>query len=209
MNVVKAGLLDGGVSERGDRRRTALLAALDQLLRKGSLASINVRDISRRAEVTRSAFYFYFENKAAAVAALCDEMYSDALAAGQILLRGDGPAADRIGRMITGLFRAWSAHRHVFRALLDARDADPAVRALWDRDRESFVAPIAAMIEGERAAGRAPAGPEATVLAAVLLDLNDRALERLSRPGGTPIPRKQLHAALVTVWLRTIYGETA
>ena len=55
---------------RGDRRRTALLEALDHHLREGSLDSINIADISRRAGVTRSAFYFYFENKASAVAAL-------------------------------------------------------------------------------------------------------------------------------------------
>ena len=58
---------------RGDRRRSALLESLDHYLREGSLDSINIADISRRAGVTRSAFYFYFENKASAVAALMEE----------------------------------------------------------------------------------------------------------------------------------------
>ena len=64
---------------KGDERRTALLEALDHRLQESDLDSINIADISRRAGVTRSAFYFYFENKATAVAALMDEMYDDAL----------------------------------------------------------------------------------------------------------------------------------
>ena len=61
-------------TDRGDQRRAALLESLDQLLQDedSSLDSINIADISRRAGVTRSAFYFYFDNKAAAVAALME-----------------------------------------------------------------------------------------------------------------------------------------
>ena len=62
---------------RGDKRRSALLESLDHHLRESSLESINIADISRRAGVTRSAFYFYFENKAAAVAALMERMVDD------------------------------------------------------------------------------------------------------------------------------------
>ncbi|WP_158883331.1 TetR/AcrR family transcriptional regulator [Amycolatopsis anabasis] len=200
-------VLDRRRPNRGDQRRKALLRALDQLLCEGSLASINVRDISRKADVTRSAFYFYFENKAIAVAALCNEMYQEAFTASENLLSGDGTPAERIGRTIAGLFEAWAKHRHVFRAMLDARDADETVRELWDRDRESFIPQIATMIEGERAAGRAPDGPDARLLATILLELNDRALERLSRGGPSTAPVDQLREALVTVWLRTLYGR--
>ncbi|SFQ02498.1 DNA-binding transcriptional regulator, AcrR family [Amycolatopsis arida] len=200
-------VLDRRPPNRGDQRRRALLTALDQLLREDTLAAINVRDISRRAEVTRSAFYFYFENKAVAVAALCNEMYQEAFTAGAILLSGEGTPAERIRRTIAGLFETWARHRHVFRAMLDARDADETVRALWDDDRESFVPTIATMIEAERTAGHAPEGPDARLLATVLLELNDRALERLSRGGPASPPAGELQDALVTVWLRTIYGR--
>ncbi|WP_020498602.1 TetR/AcrR family transcriptional regulator [Sciscionella marina] len=199
-------ILDRRGPNRGDRRRRALLGALDELLREGDLGSINVREISRRAEVTRSAFYFYFDNKATAVAALCDEMYQEAFTAGTMLASGDDSPEGRIGRTIAGLFEAWGKHRHVFRAMLEARDADQTVRELWDRDRESFIPQVAELIENERAAGRAPDGPEAAVLATVLLELNDRALERISRGGYSAIPDEQLREGLVTVWLRTIYG---
>ena len=189
---------------RGDRRRTALLESLDHYLRESSLDSINIADISRRAGVTRSAFYFYFENKASAVAALMAEMYDESLGAAD-LLRGDASPAENIDAMIRALFSTWDKHEHLFRASLDARATSVTVRELWDSDRESFVPVVAAMIEAERAAGTAPDGVDATALAGVLLELNDRMLERLALGG--PLDREQLVEAVVAVWLHTIYGR--
>ena len=107
--------------------------------------------------------------------------------------------------MIRALFSTWDKHEHLFRASLDARATSATVRELWDSDRESFVPVVAAMIEAERAAGAAPAGVDATALAGVLLELNDRMLERLALGG--PLDREQLVEAVVAVWLHTIYGR--
>ena len=192
------------VPQRGDRRRAALLESLDHHLHEGSLDSINIADISRGAGVTRSAFYFYFENKANAVAALVEEMYDESFAAADLLL-GDGPPAARVESTIRGLFGAWDRHEHLYRAMLEARATNAAVREMWESDRQSFVPHVAAMIDAERAAGRAPGGPSAAALASVLLELNDRMLERLA--GGGDLTRDQLVEAVVTVWLRTIYGS--
>ncbi|MDX6375007.1 MAG: TetR/AcrR family transcriptional regulator, ethionamide resistance regulator [Nocardioidaceae bacterium] len=189
---------------RGDRRRTALLESLDHHLRDGSLDSINIADISRRAGVTRSAFYFYFENKASAVAALMEEMYDESFAPAD-QLRGDGAPAENIDAMVRALFSTWDKHEHLFRAALDARASSATVRELWDSDRESFVPVVAGVIESERTSGAAPAGTDATALASVLLELNDRMLERLALGG--PLDRELLVEAVVTVWLHTIYGE--
>jgi AcrR family transcriptional regulator len=196
---------------RGDRRRTALLEALDQHLRqmdpaRSSLDSINIADISRSAGVTRSAFYFYFDNKASAVAALMEEMYDESMVAAD-LLRGDGPPAERVEAMVRGLFSAWERHEHIYRAMYDARATSSAVRELWDNDRESFVPVIAQVIDDERRAGRAPDGLDAAHLASVLLELNDRMLERLALGG--PLGRDDLVDAVVAVWVHTIYGEVS
>ncbi|CAN5382602.1 TetR/AcrR family transcriptional regulator [soil metagenome] len=190
---------------KGDERRAALLASLDHHLQEGSLDSINIADISRRAGVTRSAFYFYFESKAMAVAALSEEMYDESLAAAAHLA-GDGTPAVNIEATIRSLFGAWERHQHLFRAMLDARATTPAVREMWDADRASFVPPIAEIIEAERAAGRAPAGTDASALASVLLELNDRMLERLALGGD--LSRDQLVETVVSIWLRSIYGTT-
>jgi TetR/AcrR family transcriptional regulator, ethionamide resistance regulator len=197
-------LTDRRPPPRSDQRRSAILESLDRHLRESSFESVNIADISQRAGVTRSAFYFYFENKAAAVAALMEGMYDDALRATASLTSGAESPRTRIRAAIEALVDTWERHRYLFSAVLEARASSSAVRQLWDSDRESFVAPVAAMIDGERAVGRAPDGPPAAVLASLLQELNDRLLERLTVGG--PLSRDQLIEGVETIWLRTIYG---
>ena len=172
--------------QRSDDRREAILDALDRWLLESDLEAINVAEISKQAGVTRSAFYFYFENKGAAVAALMERMVDETFAVERRLHLGDGPSA------APDLRHARRALRHVrgtpapFKAMLEARGSNASVRDIWDDARESFVESIAAMIRADRAAGRAPDGLDADVLASVLLEFNDRLLERLTLGGSCP-----------------------
>ncbi|NKY57741.1 TetR/AcrR family transcriptional regulator [Nocardia flavorosea] len=190
---------------RGEQRREALLVALDELLRDngGRLEAVDIAEISRRAGLTRSAFYFYFENKAAAVGAALEDIYQEVFAVNDILV-GPGEPADRIERTIRGLVDFWDRHRHLYSAVLDARSASAAVRELWESERQAFIPSIAAMIDDERRAGRAPSGGDAATLADVLLLLNERLLERLTL--GAELDRERYIESVVTVWLRSIYA---
>ncbi|GAA4374265.1 TetR/AcrR family transcriptional regulator [Nocardioides caricicola] len=194
-----------GGATKGDERRTALLAALDHQLRDNSLDEINIADISRRAGVTRSAFYFYFENKAAAVGALMTDMYDESWDAAD-LLGGDGSMHDRIEASIRTIMAGWGQRTHLWRALLDARAASTAVRDQYASFLDSFVGVVADVIEAERAAGVAPDGVDARAIARALLDLNDRTLERIVRaPEGIDLaPHVD---AVVHIWLTAIYGS--
>jgi AcrR family transcriptional regulator len=202
-----ARLVDRRSVNRGDARRVALLQALDELLREQTLEQVNVAEVSRRAGVTRSAFYFYFESKAAAVLALMAELYDDASEATDLLVKAEGDPEPRIRAVISRLFDSVEASPHTYRALLEARAASEVVRELWTAGRAEFAGMVAEMIGRERAAGRAVPGPDAAALAAVLLDLNDNAVERHALGAGPP--REQHVDALTTIWLRTIYGSSS
>lgn len=194
-------------STKGDERRTALLAALETHLREHDLDDINIADISRRAGVTRSAFYFYFDNKAAAVAALHEEMYADGLEA-VAMLGGDGTLREQIPTAVRAIMQGWSQRTHLYRAIIDARAASPAVRDQWDAFQRSYADLVADLITAERAAGAAPDGPPAGALATALLDLNDRTLERLVHL--TSAPDLESHCEVVVhIWLTSIYGSNA
>ena len=190
--------------QRSDARREAILDALDRWLQQSDLDTVNIAEIAREAGVGRSAFYFYFENKAAAVGALTERMITETFTVHDGFITGSTEPAARITAMIDGLIDTWQRHRHVFRAMLDARGASPAVREIWDNARESFIDSIAEMIRGERLVGRARVGADPVVLASLLLDLNDRLLERLTRGG--PLAPEQLRDGAVDIWLVTIYG---
>jgi AcrR family transcriptional regulator len=197
-------LVDRRGTNKGDARRDALLTAFDELLREQSLDDINVAEISRRAGVTRSGFYFYFESKALAVMALMQELYDAAADANEMLVKAEGDPEERIRAAIALLFDTVDSSPHTYRALLEARGSNPDVRQMWDAGLADFAAVIAGMIETERAAGRAIEDPDADAVAAVLLDLNNHALERHALGSGPP--REQHIDALVSIWLRTIYG---
>ena len=199
-------LVDRRGSNRGDARRDALLEAFDQLLREQSLEEVNVAEISRRAGVTRSAFYFYFESKAVAVMALMQDLYDAAADANELLVKAEGDPQVRIRRAITLLFDSVERSPHTYRALLEARAASAVVREMWEAGRAEFAGVVAGMIGTERAAGRAVDGPPPEVLGAVLLDLNDHAVERHALGSGPP--REEHIDALTHIWLRTIYGGT-
>jgi TetR/AcrR family transcriptional regulator, ethionamide resistance regulator len=192
--------------QRSDHRREAILGALDACLQESSLEAINIAEISKQAGVTRSAFYFYFENKGAAVAALMERMVDETFAVNELFTTGAESPHTRIRTMLTGLFAMWERHRHLFQAMLEVRGSSPSVREIWDTARESFVDSIADMIRSERASAPCGAAPDAAVLATVLLEFNGQLLERLTLGG--PLTAAQLMDGATAVWLGTVYGIT-
>lgn len=184
-----------------------MMRALDELLKERDLDEINIAAITAEAGASRSAFYFYFEDKAACAAALGSDVYQEVLEATRVLITGGGSPEERIGKTIRAVLTTWEKHRHLFQGMLVARQRSEAVRRLWDEYRESFIGPLAEMIDAERAAGIAAAGPDSRALVTVLLELNDRSLEQLSTGG--PLSVDQRAETLAAIWLRTIYGTTS
>lgn len=166
--------------------------------------ALNIAEVARQAGVGRSAFYFYFENKAAAVAALLEPMHDALLAANNILADTTAPPRARIHDTLDAVLRTAEDHRYLFQAMLEARGVSAAVRDMWDQARESFVPTVAAVIAAERASGRAPDGADAHVLASLLMEFNDRLVERLIIGG--PLTRRQLLEGAEAMWMGTIYG---
>lgn len=198
---------DRRAAQRGDQRREAILDALEITLQQYDFDEVSIAEVAARAGVTRSAFYFYFENKAIAVAALMERMVDDTMFINDFFTMSDRSPQERVHGMLDGLFDTWERHRNMFRAALEARGRSAAGRAMWDEARASFVDSVAAMIRGQRAAGIAPDGIDATVLATVLLEVNDRLLERMTF--GCRLSRAELLDGAAAIWLGAVYGIAA
>ncbi|AWT54831.1 TetR/AcrR family transcriptional regulator [Mycolicibacterium smegmatis] len=191
--------------QRSDQRRTAILEALNEHLQKTGFDALNIAEVARQAGVGRSAFYFYFENKAAAVAALLEPMHEALLAANNILADLTRPPHERIRATLDAVLRTAEDHRYLFQAMLEARGTSGAVRDMWDAARESFVPTVSAVIIAERESGRAPDGVDPKVLASLLMEFNDRLLERLIIGG--PLTRRQLLEGAEAMWMGAIYAS--
>lgn len=196
--------LDRRQPQRGDQRRTAILEALNEHLQKTGFDALNIAEVARQAGVGRSAFYFYFENKAAAVAALLEPMHDALFAANHILTDTARPPRSRVHDTIEAVLQTAEDHRYLVQAMLEARGSSMAIRDLWDQARESFVPTVSAVIADERTAGRAPDGADPVVLASLLIEFNDRLVERFILGG--PLSRQQLSEGAEAMWMGSIYG---
>lgn len=199
--------LGGGpnASPRGDKRREALLTALDAKLRTTKLDDISVADLTDAAGITRSAFYFYFDSKAAAVTVLLGTVLERAEESTNLVVDGEGGFRKRVDASLESLADRLVANAHIYRALLTARTTHDATRELWDEGRAELAEPIADHIRAERAAGRAPDGADATWLARALVQINETVLEQLVYDPKSP--RDELLATASDMWVRAIYGR--
>lgn len=191
---------------RGEERRAAILSALEDLLQQRSLDEIGVADVSEAAGVKRNTFYFYFANKAVAVAALLTELFGEMFAGARPFLEHRRDPEDNVRIAIDNTVASWEKHFLLYRAVVDASHTDAAVREFWNDWLAQFIDPVAAAIETERADGRAVSGPDAITLATALTNMNVMFLDRIGRQGFTSADAELARETLFHVWFRSIYG---
>jgi AcrR family transcriptional regulator len=188
----------------GDERERAILLTAEKLLQTRALHEISVDDLARGAGISRPTFYFYFASKEAVLLTLLDRLVEEARQGVQIaFLASDPPRVLREG--ITAISDTFREHRAVAVAAADARASSPAVRELWARVMETFVAETTAAIESERERGAAPQGVPARELAVALNWMNERVLHATFQGEEPAIGEQAVLDTLVEVWLRAIY----
>jgi AcrR family transcriptional regulator len=193
---------------RGDQRRAALLAALDELLKTRPLAEIGIADITRAAGVTRSGFYFYFPTKAAAVAALLADFQEEMQLAAVDWYEGTGGTPlERLRAGYDASIRTWRERASLLVAMLDAIGTDAEVREVWETWTQGFADRVAARIVADRDAGLAHFEADPEALATALLGAALYSMERDVRTivAGRP-PSEALEPALIELWHRALYG---
>ena len=207
---------------RGEQRRDALLAALGELLAAKPLARIGIGEITERAGVTRSGFYFYFPTKAAAVAGLLEDIHR-ALheASGRWHGADPGSGADLLRAGFDAVVTYTRDQAHLLVAVVEAGGAPPRGGAvgvdgvgadrvgaeMWERGMHELADRVADKITRDRAAGVAPPGADAAALGFALVAMNVRTLESEARAvlrGDATTDTTT--DALVQIWRRSVYG---
>lgn len=191
-------------TSKGDSRRARLLTAFEELLRErgGDLDLVQVSDVTSRADVSRSAFYFYFDDKAEAAVHVFDQFVT--VRPITLLPEVDDPRA-RVELMMRHLVADWRPHRHLFRAVLQARHISQTVRDQTEAARNSYTAVVADWIREEQEKGRSKPGADSEALATALNDMSERMIERLTLDQAGDVDA--LVAAVIEVWVRTVYTD--
>jgi AcrR family transcriptional regulator len=193
---------------KGDQRRQAILDAVEQLLRKRSIAELSVEDIALSAGISRSGFYFYFESKYAALSETLTDVFEEIIEAADAFFTGsDEPPATYVPRALDKVAEVWERHEALLVGMFEASSTDPGARALWDTWLDRFIAAIAERIELERAEGRAPQTVPSRSLARTLVLMNERVFYDNRKHGLSPEETAESLRAQVYVWLAAVWGE--
>lgn len=191
---------------KGDRRRQAILDAVADLLETHSFDDISIAEITRRADVTRPGFYFYFPTKGAAVASLMEGLFGqfmDAAAVWYEHRETDQREGIRLG--MTATVDLWRKHAVVMHGMVQAAATDREAEALWAQWVAAFNARALPTVTADT---RGAEHRRAQHLTTFLVDATFAAMQRDVRSiveNGEPTP--DLLATIVAVWVRTLYGE--
>lgn len=188
---------------RGDQSRLRLLEAFEEQLQTHSLAEISVAQVAQAAGLKRPAFYFYFAGKHEVVTELLTEIFQDDVFTIGGSLAGGGDSRAAVTDAMTQTFESWHKHRTLFRAMLDARDADPEARAIWDQWLQRYEEFVCEFITGQPTID--VPGPGA--LAHTLISMNERVLDRHVRSDDDAEAAGPLLAAVIHVWHTALFGE--
>jgi AcrR family transcriptional regulator len=165
-----------GTSFHSDTSATAILQALRSLLLESPLDKLSVARITSEAGVSRSTFYFYFENKDSAFAALYRGL---AESTGSALRRLH--AIDRSDtQQLAGVLHDWLSIDDqavaIMRSALHEWPRTPELRVVYREGLSAMADSLESIILQDRRCGLAPDGPPASQLSAVLLWTVERSI---------------------------------
>lgn len=171
--------------------------------------ALGIRQITERAEISRTAFYDFFASKSEVLEHLVSGLHDEL---GTLLVDASTPGDARIDlRQLPVLLERvadyFDEHGRVYQAFLDASSEDAQFEGLWDQLVGGFIDLVAHSIRHLRAEDPTiPQGPEASSLARVLLLMSERTLLLLAREVPGPSARPELLQSLVTVWNRSVFA---
>jgi AcrR family transcriptional regulator len=193
---------------KGERREQAILDAIERLLATTPFAQLTMDDIATQARLSRSALYFYFGSKEDVLLGLHQRIYEDMVRTMDPIAVEDAPIAEAMGEAIQRVCGNWRAHRHALRTFHETAMVSAAFEDLWRQRLEQHVTALTAIIERERAAGRAaPGPPPAKAIAASWFWMLESQFYALFRREHSRGQERELVATLNILWLRMIGAE--
>ena len=168
--------------------------------------ALSIRQITDRAQISRTAFYDFFRSKNDVlrhlVSTLDLELTSYITPSGETIVVDPNAGVPELLSVTTRFF---AKNGVVYRAFLDASTEDPELDALWEEMLAGYLSFVSIAIDGfRRTHPTAPSEPASCDLAKVLVMMTERVmLMMLRRPLDD---HRTVIDALQVVWLRSIYA---
>lgn len=181
------------------------------MLEEKPFAALSVSAIGERAGVARSGFYFYFESKYAVLAEMLaeathelDERTAD------FAPRGPGESPGQFAKRMVGSAAAVYAHNDpVMSACNNARNTDPAIREILDRQIGIVIDKIVGIVHDEVAAGTAsPISDDIPALVRTLVGTTSLMLSGDATFFGPGIEAQRVLEILERLWFNALWCGT-
>lgn len=191
---------------KGERTRRRILAVVVELLEELSFADVSIAEITRRAEVTRPAFYFHFPTKGAAVAVVLEELLEEfvEVAAAWYEHPGADPGAG-VAEALEATVGLWRGNARLMDAIVRAAVADEEAAQLVAAWEEQLTERATDRLRRDIGGALPRSGPSVDALARLLVGATFDAMRRDVRAiveTGRPLP--EVPEALAHVWLSVV-----
>lgn len=192
--------------EQREQTRRRILDVARALLEERPWAEISIDDVTKGADLTRTAFYRHFPDQQALLLALLEDVGLElgAVANPWEAHEGEDPVGAARGTL-RDLTQIFYEHGRLLRAIADEATRNRQVADLYYGELGGrLITSSAERIAADVAAGRSTV-EDVEEVAAALIWMNERYLQ--SRFGRPPIADPERAAkALAEVWIRTVYG---
>jgi TetR/AcrR family transcriptional regulator, ethionamide resistance regulator len=186
----------------------SLLQAIEDLLSEGNCyTELSVEQIAARAGISRTAFYFYFNDKRHMLMRLVERVSELFFVQGERWWDESVPDdPGELREILANVLKIWREHAPVLTAIVETASYDEEIGAFWRGLIDRFVAPTRAHLESEARAGRG-SGIDPEAAAFVLVWMTERAwYQHVTRP--TVSDDALIDAVTAAVW-RTAHDSTA
>jgi AcrR family transcriptional regulator len=192
--------LDRRHIERRDLNARRLLPAVERLLEHRTYPELSVDELVAEAEISRSTFYNYFEDKGDLLRALTADVMSTIVDATRMWwMLAPQASKDDLRVAIGHLFEIYSPHAPVMRAVAESTAHDERVREEFLAWMRAGAAGIEDYIRRGQQNGALRKDLDAAIAAEWLDWMFERGLSQLSR-GGERDPSRIVAAATDILW---------
>jgi len=195
---------------RADRRREAhrrLLTAVEQHLEQESFTELTVDKLVSMADISRSGFYIYFEDKNELLRALYHDVVEDLIkAAGTWWALPPDATKDQLREGFTILADAYRPHHKLMKAVAEVAGYDEAVRAEYEEMMGISVKQVTRHIREGQKTGFVRPELNASAVAGCLTWMTEQVLLRFVNPSTSAASAERHLNAMVDIYWITLYG---
>ena len=194
------------MTTKGGRTRRRILEVVVDLLETRSYDAMSIAEITRRAEITRPAFYFHFASLGAAVAGVLEELAEDfvTVAAAWYEHPGGDPLAG-VPEALESTIALWRGHARLMDAVSRAAAVDTEASQVVAAWVDELTARAADRLRRDISAQLPAGGPSVESLATFMVGATFEAMRRDVRSiVQTGEPSTEVAETLVHVWTQVL-----